>query len=278
MEVYLKALEMKRKPHLFDHKIKPVYKYAAAGLFTFWSVKYFYAYLNNSAEMKIKKERLAMPVYEVSESELENPPWVNDFENWKYRLVKFNGRFVHRKTAYIPRKINGYEGFDYIVPCAVVEEDRMANQKGFLVNKGWIPHEYRTFENKWRVENAYTPEPVVGMITKNEDLERSIFFKKGNIEDEQRFSFNNLNLKELAKMTGFRNRKAVETAIIEAVDTKFTKLDEKDPHHYARAMGPEYDYPYKKTFAGAMQPKYTDRELAGRAVAWAVASALVLLL
>ena len=278
MEAYLKALDMKLKPRLFDCQIKPVYKYAAAGLLTYWSFKNIYAYMSNADEIRIKKERLALPVYEVSDAELENPPWVNDYENWKYRLVKFKGRHVHRKTAYIPRKIHGYEGYDYIVPCAVVEDERLADQKGFLVNKGWIPHEYKLEENRWRVENAYVPEEVIGMITKNEDLEKSIFFKKGNIEDEQRFSFNNLNLKELAKMTGFRNRKAVETAIIECVDTEFTKLDEKSPFHYARGMGPEYDYPYKKTLAGAVQPNRSDKELRAKSMTYLVAAALVLLL
>jgi len=278
MEAYLKALEMKRKPHLFDTGIKPIYKYAAAGLFAFWSAKYFYTYLNNAAEIKLRKERLSIPVYEVKETDLENPPWLNDYDNWKYRLVKFEGRFVHRKTAYIPRKVNGYEGFDYVVPCAIVEKDRLADQSGFIVNKGWIPHEMKQIENKWRVENAYMPEPVVGMITKNEDLNKSIFFKRGNVEDEQRFSFNNLNLKELAKMTGFSNRKAAEVAVIEAIDTEFTKLDEKNPYLYARSLGPEYDFPYKKTLAGALQPTHSDKEVKLKGMAWLAASALVLLL
>ena len=278
MEAYLKALEMKRKPHLFDYRIKPIYKYAAAGLLAYWSFRYGYKLMNNTTELRIKKERLAMPPYELSESELDHPPWLDDFENWKYRLVKIDGRFVHRKTAYIPRKIHGYEGFDYIVPCAVVEKDRLADQKGFLVNKGWIPHENKWLENKWRVENAYVPETVVGMLTKNEDIKKSIFSTQGNVEDEQRFSFNYLNLKELAKMTGFRNRKAAEVAIIEAVDTDFTKLDERSPYHYARGMGPEYDYPYKKTLAGALQPNRPDNELKLKSVACLAASVLVLML
>lgn len=278
MEVYLKDLEMKRKPHLFDFKINPFVKIASAGILAYWSIRYGYRYINNAQEIRLKKERLSMPVYEVPDSELENPPWLNDYDNWKYRLVKINGRFVHRKTAYIPRKVHGYEGFDCIVPCAVVEKDRLADQQGFLVNKGWMPHENRTIDVRMRVENAYVPEEVIGMITKNEDLEQSIFFKKGNVEDEQRFSFNNLNLRELAKMTGFRNRKAVETAIIEAIDTDFTKLDEKSPYHYARSMGPEYTFPYKKTLAGALQPKNTDTELAVRTFSYAGAAALILLL
>ena len=258
MEVYLKDLEMKRKPRIFDMKISPLARAAATGLLAYYSARWGYRYLNNGAEMKLKKERLAMPVYEVSEEDLESPPWLNDYENWKYRLVKINGRFVHRKTAYIPRTVNAYQGYDYIVPCAVSEEDRLAVQKGFLVNKGWIPHDMKDLENRARLENAYVPEDVVGMLSKSEDLERSIFFKRGNIEDEQRFTFNNLNFKELVKMADFRNKKAAEVALIEAIDTEFTKLDEKDPHHYARAMGPEYTYPYPKTLAGALQPKYTD--------------------
>lgn len=278
MEVYLKDLEMKRKPRIFDMKLSPLVKATATGLLAFYSFKWGYRYMNNNAEIKLKKERLSLPVYEVSESDLESPPWLNDYDNWKYRLVKIEGRFVHRKTAYIPRTVNGYQGFDYVVPCAVTEEDRMAVQKGFLVNKGWIPHDKKEIEDKNRVENAYEPEEVVGMITKNEDLERSIFFKKGNVEDEQRFTFNNLNFKELVKMSEFRNKKAMEVALIEAIDTEFTKLDEKDPHHYARAMGPEIDFPYKKTLAGALQPKYTDTELASRSVFYGVAAAIVFLL
>lgn len=278
MEVYLKDLEMKRKPRLFDARFSPIVKATAAGLLAFYSFKWGYRYINNNTEIKLKKERLAMPVYEVSESDLESPPWLNDYENWKYRLVKFEGRFIHRKTAYIPRTVNAYEGFDYIVPCAVTEEDRMAVQRGFLVNKGWIPHEYKSLENKARIENAYVPETVVGIITKNEDLQKSIFFKKGNIEDEQRFSFNNLNFRELVKMSGFINKKSMQVALIEAIDTDFTKLDEKDPHHYARAMGPEIDYPYKKTLAGALQPKYTDKELAVRSILYGIAAVVVILM
>jgi len=278
MEVYLKDLENKRKPRIFDMKISPLAKAAVTGLFAFYSAKWGYRYLNNNAEMKLKKERLSMPVYEVTEADLESPPWLNDYENWKYRLVKIHGRFVHRNTTYVPRNVNAYQGYDYIVPCAVTEEDRMAVQKGFLVNKGWIPHDMKAIENRNCVENSYVPETVVGMLSKSEDLERSIFFKGGNVQDEQRFTFNNLNFREIVKMSTFANKKAMEVALIEAIDTEFTKLDEKDPHFYARAMGPEYDWPYKKTLAGALQPKYTDRELAVRSIGYGIVAVLALLL
>lgn len=40
----------------------------------------------------MKMERLAEPVYELKEEELERPPWVDNYEQWKYRRVVFNGR------------------------------------------------------------------------------------------------------------------------------------------------------------------------------------------
>ena len=57
-----------------------------------------------------------MPVYELSKEELVNPPWVGNYEDWKYRRVKVKGRFVHRHTMMIKSKVHNYLGYEYILP------------------------------------------------------------------------------------------------------------------------------------------------------------------
>ena len=47
-----------------------------------------------------------MPVYELSEEELVNPPWVDNYEAWKYRKVKFKGRYIHAKSMYVHNNIH----------------------------------------------------------------------------------------------------------------------------------------------------------------------------
>lgn len=278
MEAYLKALEMKRKPHLFNYKFKWNHKAAVSFVFGVWSFKSAYQWLRNDSEIQLKKQRLSLPIYELSEEEYDNPPWLDNYESWKYRLVKFDGRFIHRKTAFIPRRLNNYHGFDAIVPCTTLEDQSLTDQKGFLVNRGWVPHQDRDPKHKIYFEDAFRTFEVVGMITRGEDLDKNIFFKRGNVEDEQRLSFNNLNLKEIGKLSGFSNKKAVRDAVVEMIDLDFTDLDERSPFHYARGMSAVHTPPYKKTLAGALQPKYTDNELLLKTVVNGAVAGFVMLL
>lgn len=48
---------------------------------------------------------------------------------------------------YIRDRIHDYEGFQYILPMVVSEDENYENQKGILVNKGWIPHERKDLSN-----------------------------------------------------------------------------------------------------------------------------------
>ncbi len=77
-----------------------------------------------------------MPVYELSQEELTNPPWTDNYEQWKYRRVKISGRFVHRLSMYIPNHIDEYKGYEFIVPLVTEEDENYKNRKGLLVNKG----------------------------------------------------------------------------------------------------------------------------------------------
>lgn len=45
----------------------------------------------------------------------------------------------------IARYINNYEGYDQFIPFVIEENDDLENQKGLILNKGWIPHERKRF-------------------------------------------------------------------------------------------------------------------------------------
>lgn len=103
----------------------------------------------------------------------------------------------------IPRKVHNYQGFDYIVPVVHKESADFSQQTGLLVNRGFLPHEYKSIGSRCRAEDAYNTYEFVGMVTKNEDLEDRNIFKKGNVYDEQRWIWNDLFLPQMAKATGF---------------------------------------------------------------------------
>ena len=75
----------------------------------------------------LKKERLAMPVYELKGDELVNPPWTHDnLDEWLYRPVKLTGRQIHR-LAMQPHVQHGpMGGMHYIIPV-VTQEDEERN-------------------------------------------------------------------------------------------------------------------------------------------------------
>ena len=37
-----------------------------------------------------------------------NPPWIDNYDDWKYRRVKLKGRYIHAKSMYIPNEVNNY--------------------------------------------------------------------------------------------------------------------------------------------------------------------------
>ena len=97
-----------------------------------------------------------MPVYELKEEELVNPPWVNNYEDWKYRRVRIKGRFQHNLSMYIPYKIHNYQGYQFIVPLITKEDKNYDNRHGILVNKGWLPHENKDPKDRFLPENSFT--------------------------------------------------------------------------------------------------------------------------
>lgn len=255
MEALIKSIQLNRQVQRFRvPQLRPIIRGVSA-LMAYWVIDMQLQKYNESSELELKKERLSMPVYELSEEDYLNPPWAGDnYDQWKYRLVKIKGRQIHRQTMPIPRTLHEYEGYDYIVPIVHQEKDDFSDQVGLLLNKGFIPHEYKEIGNRNRVEDAETHFQFVGMVTKGEDLKSNNPFRKGNVFDEQRWIWNSLDLKQMARAVGFANREAANQAIIEIVDLKETPLDEKDSNHYKKNMSGTETFPYPKTLSGALQP------------------------
>jgi surfeit locus 1 family protein len=278
MEAFIKSIQLGRKVERFRAPQLKVVINTSSLLFLYYAFKAEVEKRTNESELILKKDRLKMPVYEVTEEDLINPPWSGkNYEDWKYRLVKVNGRQVHRKTMFIPRDLHNYDGYDYIVPVVTKENATFDEQIGVLVNKGFMPHEYKDLGNRWRLENASQTYDFVGMVTRGEDLDKSAFFKKGNAWDEQRFIFNNFFLPDMARATGFKNKSGVEQAVIEVLDLNETELDEKNPNHYNKNMSGTTTFPFPKTLAGALQPPVSNNDLLKRQVGYVALAALAIL-
>ena len=200
MEALLKSIELGQRIQRFRVPQARIWAKGAGMLLIYYTVQTEFEKMRNNSETELKKERLSMPVYELKEADLENPPWADkNYENWKYRLVKLTGRQIHRKTMLIPHDKHNYPSFDYIVPVVVKESPTFTEQKGLLVNKGLLPHEYKDVATRLRMENAHSPVEFIGMLTRGEELDRGAFFKRGNAWDEQRFTFNNFFLPDMAR-------------------------------------------------------------------------------
>jgi cytochrome oxidase assembly protein ShyY1 len=48
------------------------------------------------------------------------------------------------------------------------EDENYENQKGVLINKGWIPHEKRDLTNRQGFEDSFSKQTVIGIVTKGE--------------------------------------------------------------------------------------------------------------
>jgi len=94
----------------------------------------------------------------------------------------------------------------------------------------------------------------VAYVSKNTELDyKQSFFKDGNSPKAVRNHWDHVYLPDMAEATGFKNADQVKVALLECVDTESTKLDERDPKHYKKNLTVEEDYPYPKTYAGALQ-------------------------
>ncbi len=121
MEAYLKSIGTNKSSTLIPKK----FKLAIAGVLGVFGAQEILDLQYEKREQALKKERLAMPVYELSEEEMVNPPWVGNYDAWKYRQVKFKGRFIHKHSMMIHSKIHNYDGYEYYLPVVTKEDDRL---------------------------------------------------------------------------------------------------------------------------------------------------------
>lgn len=255
MEVLLKQLELGQKVHRFRVKELRYPAYAIGGLMLYWAIKLEYNRQRELSEISLKKHRLSMPVYEMKDEDYINPPWSGaKYEEWKYRLIKCKGRQVHRKTILIPKQVNHYNGYAYIVPVINKEDEKLENQTGIFVNKGWMPHEYKDTQSRMRVEDAENQHEFIGMLNRGEEYSTWNFWKRGNAFDEQRWIWNNFYLPDMARALKLQNERALRQGVIEVIDRDETPLDEKNPMYYSRDLSLTKIFPHPKTFSGALQP------------------------
>ena len=253
MEAYLKALEMGRPMKMINLNISRRTRIFLSATFFFLAAKTQYKQNLNLNEIDLKKKRLALPRYELTQEEMITPPWVENYEDWKYRKVRIKGRYVHGQSIYLPKKVHGYRGYYFVVPLITSEDNKLQNRNGMLVCKGWLPHEYKDEDYRMRYENSFTYENIDGIVTKGEELDTRIFFKKGNAVDEQRWIINNLDLRFIARATGFLNQKTTRSAVIEVLDEESTDMDETDPLHFRRDLSGTETFPYPRTYSGFLQ-------------------------
>ena len=84
------------------------------------------------------------------------------------------------------------------------------------------------------------------MVTKNKNLQKNLFFKQGNVQDEQRFSLQSFNLGDMAKFSSLSNSSNVGEAVIERVDLGVTGLDGKNPMEYNVDLNATQGIPFGK--------------------------------
>ena len=277
MEAYLKSLELGKNIPRFRVASFRKYTLATSALLFYWTAKIQMEKYRENEDVELKKHRLTLPVYEMTEADYKNPPWKGEnYNEWKYRLIKVAGREIHSKAMMIPQKVNHYQGYAYIIPVIYSENEKLENQVAVFVNKGWMPHEFKNTESRMRVENSKTRQQYVGMLNRGEEYSRWNFFKKGNVFDEQRWIWNNFYLKDMARAVKMTNEKALREGVIELLDFKQTVLDESDPLHYARDMSLTQIFPHKKTLSGALQPFDPRSETIKKQIGYTVAALCLL--
>jgi len=204
----------------------------------------------------LKKERLAMPVYELKDDELVNFPWNDENLNeWLYRPIKVKGRKIERLEMNFKEYYGQTPGATCMVPIVTKEdaERTMDSRSGLIINLGWMHHSVlNRHVRSTRAMDSDNIYEFVGFVTEGERY-KCWFGKKANICCEQLVRFGDFYLPDMARATEFQNKEQVRTAILERVAMD-TPLDEKDPRlMVGHDLCIEGEYPHAKTRAGALQ-------------------------
>jgi hypothetical protein len=91
---------------------------------------------------------------------------------------------------------------------------------------------------------------IQGVVTKNRNLNKTTLFKEGNVNDEQRFSLKNYNLKDIAKYSSLSNKENVSEAVIEYISMDDSKMSPDEPMEYLVDLNATQQVPFHKVFWG----------------------------
>ena len=273
MEAYLKSLELGNEQRFIRApKFRGLFVAAGLGM-VFYAVKMEIETQKERALAKLKKERMAMPVYELSEEEMVNPPWVKNFEAWRYRRVKFAGRAIHGKAFYVPTRLNQYSGFAKITPFVTNEDEFLENRSGILVNEGFVPHEYGPLFIR-NSQNSFGKTQVTGVVNKAEDLDRSRLFRGGNAYNEPRWVTNHLDLRQFAAALGYKNQAAMSKGVVEVINMDLGFNFDK-PDFVNRDLTGIEQVPFARTPAGFVNSESNSLERRWKQLALALAGAAI---
>lgn len=118
---------------------------------------------------------------------------------------------------------------------------------GVLVNVGFLPAQFRhPSARRSMLRGSSKYHSLIGVVTRNRNLQKSTLFRGGNVQDEQRFSLRNFNLADMAAFSSLTNREAARAAVIERVDVGATAIDESDPLEYNVDLNTTQNIPYGK--------------------------------
>lgn len=133
-----------------------------------------------------------------------------------------------------------------IVPAVTKENALEMIREGVLLNLGFMPPELKNPRRVAFRYDSFNYYNVTGIVTRNPDLGKNTYFKRGDAVDEQRFFLTNLDLRKISRASDFVNWKNMDGALIELVDLDYTDLDRTDPALYNIDAGGAATAPYQK--------------------------------
>ena len=133
-----------------------------------------------------------------------------------------------------------------IVPAVTKENPLEMIREGVLLNLGYMPPELKNPRRVAFRYDSFNYFPIVGMVTRNQDLGKNTYWKRGDAVDEQRFFLTNLDLRKISRASNFVNWKNMDGALIELVDLDYTGLDKTNPAVYNIDAGGAASAPYQK--------------------------------
>lgn len=137
-------------------------------------------------------------------------------------------------------------GIDYICPVVTHERFRENIRVGTMVNLGFLPPDLVNPLIRAEEIDSTRYYEMVGMVTKNRDLDKSVLIKEGNANDEQRFGMKSFNLIDMANFSGLTNKDNLKNSLLERINVDATPLDRSNPQHYDIDLNATTLRPYAK--------------------------------